>query len=240
MLAVSGIALAVASAGLGMFIASSFGSEDTITAYSAEPVERAPVATPTPDATEPASPTGNPTTPATATATSTPTQRPANTPTPTRTATPTRTPTPAPSPTPTPTVPGTALEQSLFNLPGDATPNGGGAIGPYSGRGRTVTVRSAAGAIVGYVYWYRWAGQAYTFSGGDAIPDIRVLVHDVNAGEAAIALSAGEVSAGVTRSVEVGSLKATVTFTSASHTSYGGATYLWESSLAATLEVAMR
>jgi hypothetical protein len=132
------------------------------------------------------------------------------------------------------------LQQASFTLPGDATPNGGGTIGPFCCQGRTITLRTAAGDIVGYVYWYKWAGQAYNFDQGGAIPDIVVLFADVSAGQSSITLSAGEVQAGVTRSLDLGRFTFSVTFNTASHTSYAGVTYLWESSLTASLAVALR
>lgn len=184
-----------------------------------------------------APPTATPTVSATATATTPPS------PTPTATATPS--PTPSPTPTAVPTQAGTGLARTSFALPGDATPNNGGTIGPFCCRGRTVTVTAADGSVAGYAYWFQWTGQAYdevrSGVGTDSFyPNIRVLVAEVGGSSTSIDFGAGELAAGVSRSVVTGRLTFVVTIGSAEQRSYAGGTYVWGSSLSATLGVSLQ
>jgi hypothetical protein len=149
------------------------------------------------------------------------------------------TPTPA-SPIPAPPT----LERSTFALPADATANNGATIGPFCCRGRTVTVRTASGDVAAYVYWFKWAGQAYdiprngAFEG--AYPDIRVLVAVPGSGEAVISFSASEAVPGAEKSLELGNLGFVVRLESAEQTTYAGQLFTWETSLSARLRVEAR
>lgn len=153
--------------------------------------------------------------------------------------------TPTPAATPTPTPPPLVLLKESFALPADATANSGATIGPFCCRGRTVTVRSSGGDLFGYAYWFQWAGQAYDAprpgGGYDSIyPDIRVLINDPTEGGGSIDFSASELAPGLSRTKAVGRLEFTVTFTSAERMTYNGGTYVWGSTLAATLTVRIR
>lgn len=248
LLAVAGVIVSVAAAAVGVAIYFQLnGDNDTpasdlparITVVIATQPGNLATATKAP----PNTPTSAPAPPsATRAASSTATPSQAATPTATATSTPTAAPTP--TVTPTPTIAGLALERTTFALPADATANGGRTIGPFCCRGRTVTLRTAAGEIVGYAYWFQWQGQAYDAprgAGFDGIyPDIRVLVNDAASGTATIALAASEMSPGVSRTITTERLRFTVTFTGAEQTNFQGATYVWESSLAATLTVEPR
>jgi hypothetical protein len=136
------------------------------------------------------------------------------------------------------------LRQSTFSLPADGTPNNGATIGPFCCLGRTVTLYSTGGDIVGYFYWYKWVGQAYNFPRNGAfegaLPDVLVLVYDVELGESSISFSAAEAAAGASRAVDHGRFRFTVTFTSGELTTYQGVNYVWESSLSAAITVTVR
>jgi len=179
------------------------------------------------------------------TATATPTPQPSPSPTATATATPTRQATATPTPSPTPTPNSGGLAQGVFNLPADATPNNGSTIGPFCCRARTAIITATGGAVAGYAYWFQWSGNAYDEFrpgvGQDSFyPVIRVLVADAEGPQSSIDIAAGEIAPGVSRSIEVGRLSFVVTFTSAELRTFGGATYVWGSSLAATLNVSLR
>lgn len=183
--------------------------------------------------------------PATETATPDPTATATPPPSPTPTGTATPSPRPSPTPTATPTQATTGLSQSSFSLPGEATPNNGGTIGPFCCRGRTVTVTTPDGAVVGYAYWFQWSGQAYdefrSGIGTDSFyPNIRVLVAEVGGSSTSIDFAAAELSAGASRSIATGRLTFVVTIGSAEQRSYGGGTYVWGSSLTATLGVSLQ
>ena len=166
---------------------------------------------------------------------------PAGTEAPTATATPSPTPTQPPTATATPTAtsppatapPPAALARTSFSLPGDAAANNGGSIGPFCCRGRTVTIVDTSGSIVGYAYWFQWAGQAYDTTHNGAFdsmyPDIRVLVDDVAGGQSSIDFSAGELVPGATRTRAVGRLEFTVTISSAQQTGVRRGIYAWGS-----------
>jgi hypothetical protein len=260
-LAITGVALALASGAAGVALVNAFSDDEELIAYSvgtSDP-ESTPTATVAAEETETEAPTEAATstpTPREATATATPqpatptrTIRPA-TATPTRrppTATPTRrptTPTPTPRPpTATSTPAGLALAQSSFSLPGDATANGGSAIGPFCCQGRTVTLRTSAGDVAGYVYWYRWSSGFQNLPPRDAsaVSDVGVAVYDQSTGtEALIVFAASEAAPGASKSVDHGRFRFTVTLTSAVQTTYAGGTYVYESDLAATLSVSVR
>jgi hypothetical protein len=267
-LAITGVALALASGAAGVALVNAFSDDEDLIAYSVESTDRQPTPTATLEAVETEAPTEEATstpTPRQATATATPrpatptrtirpatstaTPRPA-TATPTRrppTATPTRrpaTPTPTPRPpTATATPAGLTLSQSSFSLPGDATANGGSAIGPFCCQGRTVTLRTSAGDVAGYVYWYRWSSGFQNLPPRDAsaVSDVGVAVYDQSTGsEALIIFAASEAAPGASKSVDHGRFRFTVTITSAVQTTYAGGTYVYESDLAATLSVSIR
>ena len=175
--------------------------------------------------------------PATETPTATATLEPS--PTPTATATPSATPSPTPAPA------GTGLAKSSFALPADATPNNGGTIGPFCCRGRTVTITATDGSVVGYAYWFQWSGQAYDeFRAGigtdSFYPSIRVLVAESGGSSTSIDFAAGELAAGVSRSIATGRLTFVVTIGSAEQRTFAGGTYVWGSSLTATLAVSLQ
>jgi hypothetical protein len=251
-LAFTGVALAIGAAGLGILVVDMVRDNDDLIVYSSGPSGPASrtasvvvqTATPT-DAT--ATPEGaTPTAEATETATAT--QPPATATATTTRTTPTATPTrPAATATPTPTrsAASSGLAQASFTLPGDATPNGGSTIGPFCCQGRTITLRTPSGDIAGYAYWYKWVGTAYYLprpDGGtaDAIPNIQVLLADASGNTGEIVITVAEAVAGTVRTVDVGRLRFTVRVTSAEATSYQGADYVWESSLAATMEAQAR
>jgi len=260
-LALAGFALALAGAGVGVAVVDVMSSDDDIAVIplassATEPPSSvtAPPATPTPQTAETDEPAATPTATqqeATATptatakaATATPTKRATSTPTPrppTATPTPrppTATPTPRP-PTATPTpVPGSGLvlDKTTFALPSEAVANGGASIGPFCCQGRTVTVKTTGGDIVAYAYWYRWT-QGWILEGGSAVSDIQVLVDDRSTGQSSITFSASELTAGASKSLEYGRFRFTVTITAATLTTFQGAAYVYESSLAATLVV---
>jgi hypothetical protein len=136
------------------------------------------------------------------------------------------------------------LAQATYSLPTDATPNNGGKVGPFCCQGKTVTVRSTSGEVVGYAYWFQWAGQAYDAphdgSYDSMYPDIKVLINDPQAGTASIDLVATELGPGVSRTASIGRLTFTVTFEAVSFTTYQGKTFFWERGLQATLTVRVR
>ncbi len=255
LLAVGGLIVAVGAAAIGIALYFHFHDDSgattpfaaaritvVIVTASARPEQATPTPPP-PTATSsrgPATGTAVPSPSATPSATATAT-RPTATATP---STPSPTPTATASATPTPKPGALVLQRTTFVLPSDAEGNGGRTIGPFCCRGRTVTLKTTAGEVVGYAYWFQWQGQAYDVPRGggfDGIyPDIRVLVNDVSSGTVTIALAASEMSPGVTRSVTTDRFRFTVTLTGAEQTTFQGATYVWESSLAATLAVEVR
>lgn len=232
LLALAGVVLAFAGAGAGVFAVDRLrDNQPQLVAFpiqqDATPVATRPPGTPgttgTVAAASPATGTAAPPSPAAAT--------PA---------------TAAATPTPTVRTPpgGLALQQASFALPGDATANNGGTIGPFCCRGSTVTVRAASGDVLGHAYWFKWQGQAYDLPRDGRyigiFPDIQFLVSDAAGGDAAISLSASEIAPGVSRTVQAGRLAFTLRFTAAEQTTYNGATYVVEGSLAATLQVEAR
>jgi hypothetical protein len=143
----------------------------------------------------------------------------------------------------TPTSSGPVLERSSFSLPGDATATGGAAIGPFCCQGRTVTLRTSGGDVVGYAYWYRWTSGYNNLPPREtpAVSDVRVAVYDQSTGqEATIAFAASEAVPGASKSLEHGRFRFTVTITAAVQTTYSGGTYVYESDLAGTLTVSWR
>ena len=181
LLAVAGVIVAVAAAAVGVAIYFQLKSDDGTPAAAVPARITVVIATPiggTATATRPANtPTPAPASP-TAARPSAPTATAARSETATRAATPTTAPQPTPTLTPTPVNAGPALERTTFSLPADATANGGRTIGPFCCRGRTVTLRTAAGEVVGYAYWFQWQGQAYDAPRGAGVdgiyPDIQI------------------------------------------------------------------
>jgi hypothetical protein len=243
LLAIAGIALAIAAGAVGIAVFLRLQDNNaTVAAPTADASNAASTATARAAASKsaaPASPSAT-TAPETPAPTETATPLPA-TPTPASTATPSPTPKAALTPTATPAASALSLAQAAFQLPAQATANNGGTIGPYCCRGRTVTIHSSGGDILGYAYWFQWAGQAFDAphgGGTDSLyPDIRVLVTTTGSSGTSIDFAASELAPGLSRSRTVGNLAFTVTVTSAERTTYSGGTYVWGSSLAATLTV---
>ncbi|MGE0572285.1 MAG: hypothetical protein AB7H85_08485 [Dehalococcoidia bacterium] len=222
LLALAGVVLAFAGAGAGVFAIDRF--RDDSAELVAFPIQQDTTAGATPGQRTPTAAAATATT-AASSATTAPSQ--AGT-------------APA-SATPTPAVGALALQQASFALPGDATANNGGTIGPFCCRGSTVTVRSASGDVLGYAYWFKWQGQAYDLPRDGRyigiFPDIQFLVNDTAGADAVISLSASEITPGASRTVQAGRLSFTLRFTAAEQTTYNGVIYVVEGSLAATLQV---
>ncbi|MBI2764466.1 MAG: hypothetical protein HYX53_00995 [Chloroflexi bacterium] len=229
------------------------GGDDTVTASGAPPtVARAATATPKPATATPratAAPSATPAPSVTPTVSATPTNTPAATPSqpPSPTPTPTAAPTQAPAATPTPvppaptTAPALALARTSFSLPGDATPNGGGFIGPFRGDRRTLVITATDGATVGYAYFFSYSGDAFDAAGDTLYPNLRVLLNDANStATGAITISAGEFATGMSRSGSIGRLDFTLTITGGSTAELNGQTYIAGNSVGAALSVSLR
>jgi len=153
-------------------------------------------------------------------------------------------PTPVP-PTPVPPtpVPPAVLAQTLFNLPGDGVPNGGGFVGPFCCGGATAVIRDTNGAAAGYVHFFSWSGLAFDTVRVDGRPDviysdIRVNVNDVATGAiSSITITAAQAAAGASRTVTAGRMTFTITITGVEATEFQGATYVYGSTLRARLTV---
>ena len=228
LLALAGVVIAFAGAGAGVFAIDRF--RDDRAELIAFPIQQDTTAAATPGQRTPTAAAATPTvalSPATAT-----------------TSAATASATATASPTPTSSVGGLALQQASFALPGDATANNGGTIGPFCCRGSTVTVRSVSGDVLGYAYWFKWQGQAYDLPRDGRyigiFPDIQFLVNDASGADAVISLSASEITPGASRTVQAGRLSFTLRFTAAEQTTYNGVIYVVEGSLAATLQVEAR
>lgn len=228
LLALAGVVLAFAGAGAGVFFMDRF--RDNQPELVAFPIQQ--------DTTAAATQGGRTRTAVASVAT--PPATPATTAVSTATAAATAMTTPAV----TPSNGSVILQQAKFALPGDATANNGGTIGPFCCRGSTVTIRSAAGDTLGYAYWYKWQGQAYDLPRDGRyvgiFPDILFLVNDAAGADAVISLSASEIAPGVSRTVQAGRLTFTLRFTGAEQITYNGVTYVVEGSLKATLQVEAR
>lgn len=136
--------------------------------------------------------------------------------------------------------------RTSFRLPGDGTRNNNAQIGPFCCTGETLTVRTADGRAVGYVYVFGWRGQARIVGARSVVPDAEILISgstnisSATAGQqqSAIFFSAAEMRPGTSKAAVAGSLRFTATIESVQLTTLSGAPHYYMGSLYVRIDVA--